>query len=230
MEGAKSQSQFVASHYVRNASINQWLLGASGQVKPSSFISTSTVMPKPKKSNASKKQKLSQATLEEIFKGAGQTKKSKSKRDVNASESELGEKSDEGLGDIHFERKSSAVTTDDDVDALEVSSPKRSLKRRKVVNSDDDQDQPMPPLSSPTSHIQITDSEEDEVIPIRKSKRSKQNVVADSDDDDARPRKRKLRKKPQSPTTSDEDLAGEVEEERAMFGPKRHLHLISAGL
>ncbi|KAF4576590.1 hypothetical protein EYR40_000834 [Pleurotus pulmonarius] len=173
-------------------------------------------MPKPKKSNASKKQKLSQATLEEIFKGAGQTKKSKSKRDVNASESELGEKSDEGLGDIHFERKASAVTTDDDVDALEVSSPKRSLKRRKVVNSDDDQDQPMPPLSSPTSHIQITDSEEDEVIPIRKSKRSKQNVVADSDDDDARPRKRKLRKKPQSPTTSDEDLAGEVEEERIL--------------
>lgn len=182
-------------------------------------------MPKVKKTNAPKKQKLSQATLDEIFKGATHTKKSRSKRDVSSSESEPGEKTDDGLGDIHFERKASAVTTDDDVDGPEVSSPKRSLKRRKVVNRDDQA--AMPPLSSPTSHFQITDSE-DEVIPIRKSKRSKQNVVADSDDDDddARPRKRKLRKKPQSPTTSDEDLAGEVEEERAIFRPKRRLRLI----
>ncbi|KDQ33317.1 hypothetical protein PLEOSDRAFT_1099288 [Pleurotus ostreatus PC15] len=172
-------------------------------------------MPKPRKSIAPKKSKLSQVTLDEIFKGATRTKESRSKRDANSSESEPGEKSDEGLGDIHFERKASAVTTDDDVDDLEVMSPRRSFKRRKVVNSDGDQ--AMPPLSSPTSHIQITDSE-DEVIPIRKSKRSKQNVVADSDDDadDARPSKRKLRKKSLSPATSDEDLAGEVEEERIL--------------
>lgn len=185
-------------------------------------------MPKPRKSNAPKKQKLSQVTLDEIFKGATRTKKSRAKHDASSSEPEPGEKSDEGLGDIHFERKASAVTTDDDVDDLEVTSPRRSFKRRKVVNSDDDQ--AMPPLSSPTSHIQVTDSE-DEVIPIRKSKRSKQNVVADSDDDDdARPRKRKLRKKPISPATSDEDLAGEVEEERAIFRPKRQFHLIRANL
>ncbi|KAF7440525.1 hypothetical protein PC9H_000871 [Pleurotus ostreatus] len=172
-------------------------------------------MPKPRKSIAPKKPKLSQVTLDEIFKGATRTKESRSKCDANSSESEPGEKSDEGLGDIHFERKASAVTTDDDVDDLEVMSPRRSFKRRKVVNSDGDQ--AMPPLSSPTSHIQITDSE-DEVIPIRKSKRRKQNVVADSDDDadDARPSKRKLRKKSLSPATSDEDLAGEVEEERIL--------------